>query len=423
MTHSIILRFFENMKFRDIGYLLGGMSSDAVRMLTNRAVVTLAKKLSRRGVVISSAAIVPGLVGIGAAGISAVSSASIGNKVIQQAIVSKAGAYSFLAASGVEWAMRGAAFCLGLGVPVAFSGFDPRSAATGLNLTPEFALSSAGHQVPRVNLVQYQSGVTSDDDALNRLLRQIATLEDDYQDPATLSEAMQTTMTLDQEQFPVVWEAVLKAQPPVILIDTIVAAWAEQDPIVAFETVALVNDGLKQARIAMQTWYQFDEEEAARYFGSLEPEFFDGAREWFWHSMAQVDPGLGLQRNAGRARSVAAAGPFINHYTLLQGWFKAYEIPFLQTHVGKRPKGYYPLHQQVEDAIGALPILTAEQFIGPLEFVAGIGDVELRRSYLEKWMPKAPPGLERGDLIHWVTASPVFPEDLRVTILEQLNQP
>ncbi len=417
---AVVLRFFENRRFRDIGFALGGMSPDAVRMVTNRALVRLSKTLTRKGVAISAAALAAGLGSVGTSSVLATGSVSVGHEMVADVLRGSAerNEFSITALMDLDWAVRVAAFSVGLGIPVALSSFDSRSQTTTIAASAAISSSDTGVVVaqelagrrwqtrPRADLGQ---------DALHQLLRQIATLEDEYQDPVSLSEAMQTAMDLNPDQFQVVWEAVLKEEPPALLTDTIVARWAELDPLVALEATAAVDDGLKQARIVMKTWYQSDEEAAARFFESQPSEFYDHARSWFWHTMAEVDPDLGLRKNADRARNDLAC--FHYHYELLVGWFQSHDIPFNKT-LQKRPLGYYPSHDSARTAFQELPALTAEQFIGPLEFLAGFyWDVEIRDSYLEPLMTSLPPAGERRALVEWVRASPVLPEDLRAAIL------
>lgn len=218
---AIVLRFFENLRFRDIGIALGGMSPDAVRMLTNRAIASLSRTLTRKGVTITAPAIAAGLES-GKSSISAANSVLVDHEMIATVLRGSAERSGFFltAFMGMDWAVRAAAFCVGLGIPVAYSGFDSRSQTTTIAAPAALSPSDTGVLVPqeldrRLRQIRPRAGVGQE--SLNRLLKQIATLEDEYQDPASLSEAMQTAMGLHSDQFQVVWEAVLKEEPPALL--------------------------------------------------------------------------------------------------------------------------------------------------------------------------------------------------------------
>ena len=326
---AIVMRYFENVRFREIGIALGGMSPDAVRMVTNRAVARLSRTLTRKGVTITAPAIAAGLES-GRSSISAASSVSVDQEMV--ATVLRASAercgFSFTAFMGMDWTVRVAAFGVGLGMPFAYSGLHSKSQTTTLaapaavSSNTEVFISQESDSRPKP--IRPRAG--AEQEALDRLLKHIATLEDEYQDPASLSEAMQTALGLHPNQFQVVWEAVLKEEPPALLTDTIVARWAELDPLLAWETTAALDDGLKQASVVLETWYQSDEETASSFFESQPFEFFDNARIWFWHAMARVDPDLGLRKNAIRARTDSAA--CTHHYRLLLGWFQFHNIRY-----------------------------------------------------------------------------------------------
>ncbi len=56
---ALVLRFFENKNFAEVGAALGA-SEDAAKMRVNRALEKLRKFFTKRGVTLSTAAILPG---------------------------------------------------------------------------------------------------------------------------------------------------------------------------------------------------------------------------------------------------------------------------------------------------------------------------------------------------------------------------
>jgi len=415
----IIMRFMEEQRFREIGFALGGLSPDAVRMKTKRVVDKLSTLLKRRGAGVPAAMIVAGLAALGSPKLSAANAGERSRELLALASQPSAlGVLSFSGVIGTGWIARIAAFVVGFGIPVAYSAYDRGSRAPSFEAenSPESGIGRRGVRTTLTATMKNSRG--SDLTPLQRLLEQIAQLENEFQAPSVLAEALESVLSLELEQLPLVWETACAESPPRVLIDAIIIRWAELDPLEALAICGEIDDGMKQASVAIEVWYQADPQKATAHFRERPAEFFESGRKYFWQTFALFDPGLGLQVSAELGSGDLL--PQIYRYTLLQGWFQSQGLEFLTTHLQERPKTYLPFNGQIAKKIEEMPALNAEQLTGTLMWVGGIQKREDRLGYVDLLMSKLAPDAD-AELRDWVSDSPLLPEDLRASLLEHPN--
>ncbi len=414
----IVLRFLEEQPFRDIGLALGGLSPDAVRMKTKRVVRKLSRLLNRRGVGVPAAMVAAGLADLSTPQISAAAAFERSSELLPLASqLPTSGALplgSFIASS---WAVRIAVFFVGVSIPVAYSAFDRSSSHRSLSSNSPGAAAEQSH-LPSPHLADAKRPRRSSKNALQRLLEQIAQLENEYQAPALLAEALELVMSLGQEHLPIVWETACAESPPQVLKDAIIIRWAELDPEGALAVCSKIDDGMKQGCIAIKVWYQSEPLEAAEHFRQCALDIFKRGKEHFWQTFALTDPGLGLQVNAELGGKDLPSQ--IYRYTLLQGWFQSQGLEFMTTHLQKRPAKFLPFNGQIMEKIEMMPTLNVEQLMGTMMWVAGIQKREDRLSYVDPLISKLASNDEEV-FLEWVGDTPLLPEDLRARLLEHAN--
>lgn len=287
----VVMRFYERTGFRDAGLALGGKNADAVRMQLQRALEKLGAWFRRRGVAVSLTALAAGMAQLS----PAKASPALLEGCCRMALVPRPAppgrprlVNRWLAAGGGALFLSGSAG--GYFLPVGQAVPEQKAAAVSPSARPvRSALPVA----------------TADADTpLRQLLSRLAVLEDEDQHPEMLAEAILLTARLKPEDFPLVWEEMLKragrefkyGRLPRPLCRFFVARWAEVAPAEAFAASQKMPDGQSSMMVAFDSWQHGDAAAARAALESVVQDWNTDLTMTAWKRLAKSDPAWCMEK-------------------------------------------------------------------------------------------------------------------------------
>lgn len=421
----VVMRFYERASYRDAGLALGGKSADAVRMQLQRALERMGEFLRRRGVVLSLAALT-GL--LGSAGKVEPSA-----KLVDRC--TRAGLKNMPAPGGNPPPLLSAVH-MAAGAALFLAG------AAGMQLLPQTnsdtvpaSILPARRDAPRAT-VSRPVTTKVEETVVERLLAKIAMLDNDFEHPEVLAEAILLVSQLDAESFPVVWEVLLKrtgakfdiGMVPARLAAVVASRWARLDPAGALAAAQKLPDGRRCAMIAWETWHAADSSAAAIAVREMLQGMAGSVKPTVWKRLARADPLL-AQELLIELRNKSYSGIFAT--LIFQSWMHSRGFPFT-TPNDLENKDIDSMNatggdrRLVSQFLNSLPVLDAVTLRGCVLWLESVthgynnpGQVE---GCLDAVLRRIPPDrAERNALAAWVKAETHLSDDLRSALLEHLT--